>query len=98
MKKTPILINSSRGLVVNTSDLLEALDQNLILKANLDVVEFEDVSLKIPPKSLWSETLVQLTQHKKVVLTPHIAGQTFESELRHAEIAFQKINSLNLLK
>lgn len=98
MKKTPILINSSRGLVVNTSDLLEALDQNLILKTNLDVVEFEDVSLKIPPKSLWSETLVQLTQHKKVILTPHIAGQTFESELRHAEIAFQKINSLNLLK
>lgn len=98
MKKSPILINSSRGLVVNTSDLLEALDQNFVSKANLDVVEFEDVSLKIPPKSLWSETLSRLTQHKKVIVTPHIAGQTFESELRHAEIAFKKIESLDLLK
>jgi D-3-phosphoglycerate dehydrogenase len=98
MKKSPILINSSRGLVVNTEHLLEALDQNLISKANLDVLEFEDVSLKIPSKNLWTEHLIRLTEHKNVVLTPHIGGQTFESELRHAEIAFQKINALDFLK
>lgn len=98
MKKSPILINSSRGLVVNTEHLLEALDQKLISKANLDVLEFEDVSLKIPSKNLWTEHLIRLTEHKNVVLTPHIGGQTFESELRHAEIAFKKINSLDLLK
>ena len=97
MKKAPILMNSSRGLVVNSSDLIEALNQKLVSKANLDVVEFEDVNLKIPPKSLWNSTLIQLAQHKDVLITPHIAGQTLESELRHAEIAFQRIDSLKLL-
>lgn len=97
MKQSPIFLNSSRGLVVNTEDLLIAIDQNLIQKACLDVLEFENVNLKIPPKEKWSNTMNQLAQNEKVILTPHIAGQTVESELRHAEMAFKKIDLLNLL-
>lgn len=98
MQRSPIFINSSRGLVLHTDDLINALNDGLVQKACLDVLEFENVNLKIPPKSNWSDTMHYLAHHEKVILTPHIGGQTYESDLRHAEIAFKKIMDLNLAK
>jgi len=95
-KRNPIFINTSRGLVVNTADLIFALDEDYISFACLDVLEFENVNLQIPPKDDWNDTLLRLTSNKKVLLTPHIAGQTFDAELRHAEIAVMKFKAQSL--
>ena len=87
----PIFINSSRGLAVNTADLIFALDEDYIAFACLDVLEYENVNLQIPPKTEWNDTLWRLTSNKNVLLTPHTAGQTFDAELKHAKIALEKI-------
>ena len=94
--QNPIFINSSRGLAVNTADLIFALDEDLISFACLDVLEYENVNLQIPPKSAWDDTLLRLTSNKKVLLTPHTAGQTVDAELRHAQTAIQKFNDLKI--
>jgi D-3-phosphoglycerate dehydrogenase len=93
-KQYPIFINTSRGFVVNTADLIFALDEDYISFACLDVLEFENVTLQIPPKQEWNDTMLRLTSNKKVLLTPHTAGQTYDAELRHAEIAVKKIKDL----
>ena len=89
-KQKPIFINSSRGLAVNTADLIFALDEDYIAFACLDVLEYENVNLQIPPKTDWNDTLWRLTSNKNVLLTPHTAGQTFDAELGHAKIAVEK--------
>jgi D-3-phosphoglycerate dehydrogenase len=89
-KQKPVLINSSRGLAVNTADLLAALDDGVISFACLDVLEFENVNLQIPPQTEWDETLRKLTTYNNVLLTPHTAGQTYDAELRHAVVAVEK--------
>ena len=89
-KQKPIFINTSRGLAVNTADLIFAIDEDFISFACLDVLEYENVNLMIPQKEEWDDTLLRLTCNKKVLLTPHTAGQTFDAELRHAEVAVQK--------
>lgn len=91
MKKGVLLINTSRGSVLNTYDLLETIKDRIIAHACLDVLEYENVNLQIPPKLDWDSTMNQLSENANVTLTPHIAGQTPESERRHALIAFQKI-------
>ena len=90
-KQTPIFMNTSRGLVVNTVDLIYAMDEDIISFACLDVLEYENVNLQIPPKTEWNDTLWRLTSHKNVLLTPHTAGQTFDAELRCAEVAVEKL-------
>jgi D-3-phosphoglycerate dehydrogenase len=68
MKRTAFLINTSRGKVVNETDLLRALDEKLIAGAALDVFDTE------PP------TLRQLILQENLIATPHIAGQTEEAQ------------------
>lgn len=67
MKKTAFLINTSRGGVVKEKDLAEALENNLIAGAALDV--FEDEPLENSP----------LFECENVILTPHIGAHTFEA-------------------
>jgi D-3-phosphoglycerate dehydrogenase len=97
-KKRPIFINTSRGFNVNTADLLFAMDEDYISFSCLDVLEYENVNLQIPPQSEWNDTLLRLTANKKVLLTPHTAGQTYDAELRHAKIAlnhfFNKLSKI----
>jgi len=68
MKKSAFLINTSRGMVVNEKDLLRAVQENLIAGAALDVFDVE------PPAS------TELIRSEKIIATPHIAGQTAESQ------------------
>ena len=67
MKKTSIIINTSRGGVINEKDLNEALNQKIIYGAGLDVFEKE------PPKDD-----NPLLKNKKVLLSPHAATFTKE--------------------
>jgi glyoxylate reductase len=71
MKRTAILINTSRGAVVDTEALVKALREGWIAGAGLDVFEGEP----IPPNH-------PLTAFKNVVLVPHIGSATYEA--RHA--------------
>jgi len=86
-----ILINSSRGLVVNTADVVEAIKQGKIEMACLDVLEYESTKLKNLPKEEWPEAMEQLATMERAILTPHVGGQTLDAELRHAKVAFEKI-------
>ena len=88
------LLNTSRGKNVVTSDVVEALKSGKILGAGLDVLEYEKLSF---------ETIFQdgnipyafqyLLQAENVILSPHIAGWTFESHQRLAQTIVDKIKA-----
>ncbi|MCC5990695.1 MAG: hydroxyacid dehydrogenase [Thermosphaera sp.] len=69
MKKTAILINTSRGAVVDTAALVKALSEGWIAGAGLDVFEEEPLPKDHP-----------LTKLDNVVLTPHIGASTKEAQ------------------
>jgi glyoxylate reductase len=79
MKKTAILINTSRGPVVDEEALVEALKGNEIWGAGLDVFEKEP---KVHP---------ELVKMDNVVLTPHIASATQEARNAMAKIAAENL-------
>lgn len=91
-KKPIYLINTSRGKVLNTKDLVFNLENGKILGAALDVLEYEEVSFEniLSSKPL-PEAFDYLLKSNKVVLTPHIAGWTLESNIKLSEILAQKI-------
>ncbi len=86
-----IFINTSRGWAVNTQDVLTAIKEGKIQYACFDVLEYESSRLQIPQKEEWDMVLQELTETGCVLLTPHVGGQTYESERRHVEIAVKKI-------
>lgn len=86
-----MLINTSRGLVVNTSDLVQGLQSGKVLYAGLDVLEYENTRLKNLPKEEWPVAMETLASLEQVTLTPHVAGQTLDAEYRHAKVAVEKI-------
>jgi phosphoglycerate dehydrogenase-like enzyme len=71
MKPTALLVNTSRGAVVNEKALTTALEQKWITGACLDVLEQEPPGLDDPLFSL-----------DNVIITPHIAGVTKEARER----------------
>ncbi len=87
--KPVYLINTSRGKVLKTADLVASLKSGKVLGAALDVLEYEDGSFEqlgeTPPE------LAYLIQAENVILTPHIAGWTVESNLKLAKVLVDKI-------
>ncbi len=79
MKPDSILINVGRGEVINEADLIDALKAKVIAGAALDVRAQE------PPKKAELEDIPNL------ILTPHVAGITSESQLRINEILASNI-------
>jgi len=75
MKKTAILINTSRGPVVDTNALVKALKEGWIAGAGLDVFEEEPLPKDHP-----------LTKFDNVVLTPHIGASTVEAQEKVVKI------------
>ena len=73
MKKNAIIINTSRGGIINEIDLNRALKNNIIFGAGLDVFEKEPIDNKNP-----------LINNKKVLLSPHSATFTNECKSRMA--------------
>jgi D-3-phosphoglycerate dehydrogenase / 2-oxoglutarate reductase len=90
-KKDIWLINTSRGEVVLTDDLVINLQSGKVKGAALDVLEYEKntfesiASRQVPP------SLEYLLHSDKVILTPHIAGWTHESYIQMSEILASKI-------
>ena len=73
MKKGAILINSSRGDIVDGRALLEAVNEERVAGVGLDVFHDE------PPKEEWEKELVTL-EGGRSVCTPHIGAQTQECQ------------------
>ncbi|MBO4582047.1 MAG: hypothetical protein J5701_07175 [Bacteroidales bacterium] len=95
-KKQIYIVNTSRGKVLNTSDLAEALSEGKVSGAVLDVLEYEDIRLQNAPKEQWDEAMQKLAQNANVILSPHIAGQTYESQIKHVKVLAEKIKQLSL--
>jgi D-3-phosphoglycerate dehydrogenase len=91
-KKNFWLINTARGTSVNTNALVEALKSGKILGAGLDVLEYEKSSFE----NLFSDDKIPsafqyLIKSDKVILSPHIAGWTIESNEKLAQTIVDKI-------
>lgn len=87
-KKPLVLVNTSRGNIVCTNDLIKALDTKQILGACLDVFENEK-----PATYTIEEDLLynKLFEKENVLLSPHIAGWTVESKERLSKLLLDRI-------
>ena len=89
------LINTARGKSVVTSDLVEALKSEKVLGAGLDVLEYEKLSFEnLFDAESKNESFEYLRQAENVLLTPHIAGWTFESHEKLAQTILDKIKAI----
>jgi len=84
-------INTARGKSVVTKDLVQALKDGKILGVGLDVLEYEQLSFEQMDLENIPEDLQFLFGAENVLLSPHIAGWTFESHRKLAETIAQKI-------
>lgn len=90
-KKPIYVINTARGKCLNTADLVEGMKSEKVLGACLDVLEYETVSFEaIDPKTL-PEAFKYLIESDKVVLTPHIAGWTHDSNYKMSKLIAEKM-------
>jgi D-3-phosphoglycerate dehydrogenase len=90
-------INTSRGNNVVTSDIVDALKTGKILGAGLDVLEYEKLSFEnLFIDSEKPKAYQFLLNSENVLLTPHIAGWTYESYEKLAQTVVDKI--INLYK
>ena len=93
MKNPFWLINTSRGNVINTDDVIESLKSKKILGAGLDVLEYESSSFESIFKNN-NPSLNYLLNAENVILSPHIAGWTYESHKKLAKVILDKIKNL----
>ena len=97
MSKDSFLINTARGNLINTNDLVIALKNNSIAGAAIDVLEtskeFDNMS-----KGKWKHSEdfgnTPLSQFDNVILTPHIAGLTKETITKQSDKIVESINLL----
>ena len=93
--KKPIwLINTSRGKVLRTNDLLQAVNEGKVIAAALDVFENERLSSLNETEKKDFEALIS---DNRILLTPHIAGWTYESKKKIAEVLLEKIRVIRKL-
>jgi D-3-phosphoglycerate dehydrogenase / 2-oxoglutarate reductase len=93
LQNKPFIINTSRGNVIDTTALINALGDNKISGVALDVLENE----KLETLSLVQrEQLNFLLAHPKVLITPHIAGYSHEAFYKMSEVLVTKLEALKL--
>ena len=84
IKKTTYIINAARGNIVDEKDLNDALNENLIAGAALDVFSKEPAKENV------------LFNNPKALLTPHIAASTSEASIVVAEMVANQISDFLL--
>lgn len=90
-KKNIYVINTARGKSLNTADLVKCMQSGKIKGACLDVLEYEAVSFEDLDASKLPEPFKYLIASDKVVLSPHIAGWTHESNEKIAITLANKV-------
>jgi D-3-phosphoglycerate dehydrogenase len=91
LKQKPWVLNTSRGQIVNTQDLKNALLNGTIAGVGLDVLENEKLSSYTPEEQMLFEWLIH---QPNVIVTPHIAGYSHEAFLKMSEVLLQKLGFL----
>jgi D-3-phosphoglycerate dehydrogenase len=89
--KPIVLINTARGIHIDTTALVRALDTGRVVGACLDVLEFERRSFEALESSALPPAFQALLAHENVVLTPHIAGWTHESYIKLSSVLADKL-------
>ncbi len=84
MKPTTYIINAARGNIVDEKDLNDALNENLIAGAAIDVFSKEPAKENV------------LFNNPKAILTPHIAASTTEASIVVAEMVANQISDFLL--
>ncbi len=88
LQQKPVIINTSRGKVINTAAMITALQQNKISGAGLDVLENEKLAtLDETAKA----QLDFLTHHPDVIVTPHIAGYSHQAFYKMSAVILEKL-------
>jgi D-3-phosphoglycerate dehydrogenase len=93
LKNTPFIINTSRGNVVETAALINALQNGKIKGAALDVLENEKLETL---SSIEKEQIDFLLSQDNVLITPHIAGYSNEAFLKMSEVLITKLEQLKI--
>jgi lactate dehydrogenase-like 2-hydroxyacid dehydrogenase len=86
MKPTAYLLNMGRGGIINENALAEALDNNRIAGAALDVLINEPIDLNNP--------LLKIKSKQKLLITPHIAWASKESRTLLVEKIIENIRDI----
>jgi len=90
-RKPIFFLNTSRGEIVHTSAVLKAITDGKILGAGLDVLEVEKF-----PALAEQNWYAELAKSDKVILSPHVAGWTFESYRKISEVLAEKLKNLEI--
>ena len=83
MKPSAIFLNAGRGAIVKEDDLAEALENNVIAAAGLDVLCEEPMNPNSP--------FLRIKDSKRLLITPHIAWASVEARTRLMDIIFNQI-------
>lgn len=87
-KKPIYLINTSRGMIMNTREVWQALKSEQLIGVGLDVFENEDLStITFRQKQMFKK----IVRSNKTIVTPHVAGWSVEAEFKIADILSKKI-------
>lgn len=90
-KKPIFLLNLSRGKIVETKALLDAIKNKKVLGAGLDVLEYEKSSFENFFDGSLPAEFLELVQRDEVLLSPHVGGWTQESYFKLSDVLADKI-------
>ena len=91
LERKPFIINTSRGKIIETTELVEALKNNFISGAALDVLENEELdTYNDNEKGLFD----YLVKQNNVIITPHIGGYSHEAFYKMSRILLEKLGIL----
>ncbi len=86
-------INTSRGSIVNTAELVENMKTNKVLGVALDVLEYEKFSFEMIKSESILPAYDYLIKSEKSILSSHVAGWTHESNYKIAKVIADKIRN-----
>lgn len=92
LQQKPVILNTSRGKVIELQALKKALENGKISGAGLDVLENEKLSSYSQAEN---QMLDWISHRSEIILTPHIAGYSHEAFLKMAQVVFQKLFPYN---